>query len=454
MNTIISESAYIEQEQNDRISKFFKKFNISKALKSSNFYKCKGTQPLCLLQYLFTLVFRNKNIYFDTKTNPQSGKSKNTVYRFLNSTVYDWCKLLYTVAVNVILSLIPLTSENRENVLIVDDTLYSRSRSKKVDMLTKVYDHNTGEYIKGFKLLSIAWSDGNTTVPLRFCPLVSTNKKMIINGLPNDMDKRTRAYKLRRAAMRNPVDAMLDLIGSIDLSLLKVRYVLFDSWFAFPSVIMSVCRQNVNVVCMLKRMYRVYYTFNGKKYNLQKLYETVPHSRKGEIIASVKVKIHNTDGEEQWVKILFVRSNRSNDWCALLSTDLNLSDEEMIRIYGKRWNIEVMFKISKHYLKLDSELESRHFESIYAHSAIVYLRYIMLAYENRVSEDFRTCGEIFFFICSELRDISFVEALSVLLNIVFEQVRSEKLCCPTQIKRLIGIFTASIPHCFCVLHGW
>ena len=77
MTTIITEKVYEEQEKTDRISKFFQKFEISKAVKSSGFYKQKGTRPVELLKYVFTLVFRSSNIYLATKNNPSDGKSKN-----------------------------------------------------------------------------------------------------------------------------------------------------------------------------------------------------------------------------------------------------------------------------------------------------------------------------------------------------------------------------------------
>ena len=451
VNTIITEKIYKEQEKNDRISNFFQKFEISKAVKSSGFYKQKGTRPVELLKYVFTLVFGNSSIYLATKSNRSDGKSKNTVYRFLNSKIYNWSKLLYTVALNIISFLQPLTSEQRENVLIVDDTLYSRSRSKKVDMLSKVYDHNTNKYVKGFKLLTLAWSDSNTTVPFAFQPMVSTNEKMIINHIPESLDKRTKGYRLRKAAQTNPVEAMFSLLDKTDLSLLKAKYLLFDSWFAFPSVIMEARQKGLEVVCMLKRMYRVYYTYNGKKYNLKSLYNHVPHSRRGDVIASVKVKIHNSDNQEAEARIVFLRSNKKNDdWVALLTTDMELNDKEIIRIYAKRWNIEVLFKISKHYLKLDSELESRSFESLYAHCAIVFLRYLMLAYENRISEDNRTCGELFFLICNELRDITYLQALDILLNTIFTYAETDGILDNEQIAYLIRIFIATIPHVFCI----
>ena len=108
----------------------------------------------------------------------------------------------------------------------------------------------------------------------------------------------------------------------------------------------------------------------------------------------------------------------------------------------------MLFKISKHYLKLDTELESRSFESLYAHCAIVFLRYLMLAYENRIAEDNRTCGEIFFMVCKELSDITYMQALVILLNAVFAQANAEGVLNSEQISYLIRIFISSIPHFF------
>lgn len=54
----------------------------------------------------------------------------------------------------------------------------------------------------------------------------------------------------------------------------------------------------------------------------------------------------------------------SSKWLALLSTDLSLPDKDVVRVYGKRCDIEVFFKMAKHYLKLDSEVQVRDFDSI------------------------------------------------------------------------------------------
>lgn len=52
-----------------------------------------------------------------------------------------------------------LTGDERVNVLIIDNTLFDRSSSKKVELLAKVYDHAKKAYKKGFRLLTLGWSD-------------------------------------------------------------------------------------------------------------------------------------------------------------------------------------------------------------------------------------------------------------------------------------------------------
>ena len=38
-------------------------------------------------------------------------------------------------------AIVPLDSEDRVNVLIIDDSMFERNSSKKVELLAKVYDH-------------------------------------------------------------------------------------------------------------------------------------------------------------------------------------------------------------------------------------------------------------------------------------------------------------------------
>lgn len=129
-------------------------------------------------------------------------------------------------------------------------------------------------------------------------------------------------------------------------------------------------------------------------------------------------------GEEQKAKLVFVRNrNNGGKWLALLCTDLSLPDKDVVRIYGKRWDIEVFFKMAKHYLKLDSEIQVRDFDAILAHSSIVMIRYIFLAVEQRHSSDDRTIGSLFLNTSEEIHDLSLTEALVRILSVVWNKVR-------------------------------
>ena len=98
-------------------------------------------------------------------------------------------------------------------------------------------------------------------------------------------------------------------------------------------------------------------------------------------------------------KIVCVRNKKNKkDWIAFICTNPALSEEEIIRVYGKRWQVEVFFKTCKSYLQLVSECYSRSFEALTAHIAIVFTRYFMIAMGQRRCEDDRTHVEIFFFL--------------------------------------------------------
>ena len=89
-------------------------------------------------------------------------------------------------------------------------------------------------------------------------------------------------------------------------------------------------------------MKNILYTYKGEKMNLNTLYkELLKKPGRAKVLANALVVIGNdSNGNPVPARILFVRDrNRSKKWLALISTDLELTDEEIIQIYGKRWTI-------------------------------------------------------------------------------------------------------------------
>ena len=421
MDFIIAENLRTEQTVSSRIDLFFQHHSISRLLKKSNFYKSTGVPCTEVLKVLFTLVFTDKNLYRTLETSPERiAFKKNTAYRFLNSVNYNWARLLSLLAVSAIHCVNQATSQDRANVLIIDDSFYDRNRSKKVELLARVFDHTMHKYVKGFKMLTLGWSDGNTFIPAAFSLLSSAKESNVYQPARDGIDKRTIAYKRRRSAVAKATEVLLELLDSAKG--LPAKYVLFDSWFGFPKTICQICKRNYDVICMVKNSSKIHYCLNGKWMDVSKLHGIVSKSsgRNGKVIGSITVEIRESKANPDLlpVRLVFVEDRQAKGFLTVLSTDTNLEDEEILRIYGKRWNIEVFFKMCKSYLLLSKEFQGRSYDMMTAHTTIVFMRYIMLALETRNSTDYRTVGGFFYEICDEMQDIRFAEALILLLSLL------------------------------------
>lgn len=448
LNTIISENNYEEKQIKSKTQNFFKEIELYKLLKQSNITKLSGASCLVVFKFIMELIFTGKNLY--QLLNSKSSKvpfGKDVVYRFLNSVSYNWRNFLLLLSSAIInQKLFPLTSDERVNTLIFDDSVYNRNRSKCVELLAKVKDSARDKYIKGFRMLTAAWSDGNTLLPLAFSLLSSRKEKNRYCEMNENIDKRTNGYKRRKESLKKATETMFDLLKDISKFSFPIDYVLFDSWFAYPKIIKQVLEFELPVVCRLKRMPNIFYTYKNQKLNLKQLYKKVK-KKSGKVAASVIVTLgQDKNGHPIKVKIIFVQDNKNKDkWVALLSTDISLDAQEIIRIYGKRWDIEVFFKMTKSYLRLAKEFQGRSYDMMFAHTTVVFTRYIMLSVNARTAEDSRTLGGLFFECCDELKDIEFAEALFLLIDL-FKQTLSDCLIMEEEkMNEVLDYFFSLVP---------
>ena len=385
----------------------------------------------------------------ELKQSSSDGFGKDTVYRFLNSPRHNWRRFLLLLSASVIQRISRLTSDNRVDVLIVDDSLFSRSRSKKVELLARVYDHVSHKFVRGFRMLTLGWSDGNSFVPLAFSLLSSENERNRLRGIEDSIDKRTCGYKRRKESMHKATDALFELLTQAQAMGINAKYLLFDSWFAYPATILKALKHSMNVVCMIKATPKVHYEHDGRRLTLKELYSAVKKRRgRAKILASVIASIGRDEKDKPVLaKIVFVRDrNRSRQWLALLSTDTNLSDDEVIRIYGKRWDIECFFKVSKSHLRLAKELQGRTYDQMFAHTTIVFARYIMLATAARDERDPKTIGVLFFECCDELEDIRFADALRLLIDLLKSIISDVDTENNIEFDKVIEQFISHLPN--------
>ena len=389
MNKNIPQDHQNEKQISSSIRRFFVRFHISSVLKASNAYKKKGTPVVEIFQYLFLLIFSNRSMYMDFLTGRNNPSfAKDTIYRFMKMAHINWIRFTTLLAAGIIRDAIaPLDCKDRVNVLTIDDSLFDRSRSKKVELLSRVYDHAKHVYRYGFRMLTLGWSDGATFLPVSSLLLSSENKKNRMNEA-GEMDKRTCGYKRRVLSQTKGTEAMLELLKAAKTTRIPADYVLFDSWFSSPKTLHTVKGIGYDIIAMIKKSSKMYFRYNGEDVPLTEVYK---RNRK--------------------------RPGRSK---YRISTDITLSEEEIIRIYGKRWDIEVFFKVCKSYLGLSRECSALSYDAITAHTAIVFARYMMLSVENRESRDERSLGELFLYFTDEMADITWLEGFHLLMEMFRE----------------------------------
>ena len=281
-----------------------KELQIAKLLRRANITKSCGVSAYEVFQFLLLLVFQGKNLFrFLNSKHKEQAVSKNTYYRFLNEVSYNWGRFLMLLAVKVTSAFDRLTRPDRVNVLILDDSVIKRNRSKKVELLARVYDHVEHKFQKGFTLLTLGWSDGYSFIPTGFNLLSSASESNRYNEVSNDIDHRTNGYKIRKASMMHKTDAAIQLIRNVLTAGIKADYVLMDTWFTTEPMLKEILETGIHAIGMVKQL-KQRYTYNGRQYTLPGLKKFVDFSGARNIFGSLVV----TTKTGIPVKIVFVRN--------------------------------------------------------------------------------------------------------------------------------------------------
>ncbi len=292
---------------------------IGQLLFKCNAGKAKGISVIEVFRYLFCLIFSERIMYMQRKTGIFDGSfCKNTVYRFLNNAKINWFRfttLLSSRIINDFMKL--LTDKSRKDVFIIDDSLFDRSRSRKTELLTKVFDHYSMKFKSGYHMLTLGWSDGNSFVPVNHCLLSSADDKNLLCKATN-FDDRSLAGKRRKQSRRKATEVMIDLVKTAQLSGMSAKYVLFDSWFSSPKTITALKTDcGLDTIAVVKKSSKIQYGYQDGRYNIKEIYRQCKKRRgRSRYLLSVDITV----GDEAIpAKIVCVRNiSRKKDWLAII----------------------------------------------------------------------------------------------------------------------------------------
>ena len=184
----------------------------------------------------------------------------------------------------------------------------------------------------------------------------------------------------------------------------------------------------------IKKIYSMNRKRPGKSKYLLSVQVNLIQKQKGKIISRIPSRI------------VYVRNKSDKkDWIALISTDMEISKEEIIRRNGARWNIEVYFKTCKQYLKMLKECNSPSFDAFTCHLAVVAVRYMILSVQQRSNTDDRTIGELFWIFTAEVAEIAYNHSLCLILQALLETVREFFHATEEQMDTFVMSFISKLP---------
>ena len=196
---------------------------------------------------------------------------------------------------------------------------------------------------------------------------------------------------------------------------------------------------------MVKKSSKIQYGYQDGRYNIKEIYRQCKKRRgRSKYLLSVDITV----GDEAIpAKIVCVRNkNKKKDWLAMICTDTTISEEEIIRIYGKRWDIEVFFRACKSYLHLVKECRSLSYDALTAHVSIVFTRYMMLSVTQRYNTDDKTICELYFHLMDELDDITFSQSMRIIIDALMEAVMEYFHITERQLEEFTSNFVQRLPR--------
>ncbi|MGN0735923.1 MAG: transposase [Anaerovoracaceae bacterium] len=235
-------------------------------------------------------------------------------------------------------------------------------------------------------MLTLGWSDGNSFLPINFS-LLSSHKESNQLGVMDMRDGRTIAGKRRAMAVRKAIDVMLELLDAAIKAGHQAKYVLFDTWFANPHQIVSIKGRNRDTIAMVKKSSKITYEFEGEHMNSKQIFKQSKKRRgRSRYLLSVEILVGKDNG----------------------------ADEHPIPD-----------------------------RLVYA---IVMVRCMILSIFQRQDQDQRALGELFYVMLTELEDITFQHSMLILLEAMFQTVKTAFRVTEEQLEAFAADFYSRLPE--------
>jgi len=233
--------------------------------------------------------------------------------------------------------------ENEDSgCILIDDMLMHKPWTKTNDIVCWHYDHVSQRMEKGILMLNFHYTDASgISIPLGYEIITKTEEKW------NDEYQK---YVKKSLFTKNEI--MQDKLKILHYhNEVKYRYILFDKWFASTKNLVFIEEElKKKFVCPIK--------------SNRKIALTVEERNKGKYVNISTIGIEGgssrliyLEGYEKPLRLIKQVVKNGDDgesiYLYLVTNDIDLSFDEVLKIYQRRWKIEEYHKSLKQNLKIE-----------------------------------------------------------------------------------------------------
>lgn len=405
-----------------------KRFNLNKSKNAGERSKRCGVPVLVLFQIALCLpFFRGNSVqsFFRGQFQKMIKCNKTPFYRFFQDSFFNWRKSVYKL--NSAIEAKCSTEEKSEHptALIIDDSVLAKT-GRRIEGVTKVHDHVTNKFVTGFKLLALCWFNGTYSRFLDFSLVAEKRKVKLSRNKPQfnkKRDTKSAAAKRKKELKKDKITLACQLFVEAVKNKFIPDFLLTDSWFTCAdliNIVRNITKSKTHFLGMIKNGTRKF-TYNDEDFTLSGLRKHLMSRQKR--CSKYKSRYITVDcylKDVGNVRLFYSRYHGNRKWVALITTKLDMSYIEAIKVYSIRWNIEIGFKEMKQLLGLGKS-QANDFAAQIAHTSCVFIAHSLLA-DCKYHEQYQSLGILFEGVQEQYTDLLTMDRLLLLIEYILKTI--------------------------------